>query len=127
MNNEFQGIGMTSQRARDRLVLQLQKMGVHSDNVLDVIRNTPRHIFVDEALASYKAQLDGSATAVAAATGSAVASGFGIDWGDVPAREITIFYPGETSMVRQSSNLQGRSQVLNLRTKLPSNTLPHQL
>lgn len=43
---------MTSQRARDRLVVQLQEMGVNSAQVLDVIKNTPRHIFVDEALAS---------------------------------------------------------------------------
>ncbi len=52
MNKDFQGIGMTSQRARNRLVEQLQKMGVQSETVLDVIKTTPRHIFVDEALAS---------------------------------------------------------------------------
>ncbi len=43
---------MTSQRARNRLVEQLQQMGVESELVLDVIKTTPRHIFVDEALAS---------------------------------------------------------------------------
>lgn len=52
MNKDFQGIGMTSQRARNRLVEQLKKMGVQSETVLDVIKTTPRHIFVDEALAS---------------------------------------------------------------------------
>ncbi len=52
MSKDFQGIGMTSQRARNRLVEQLQQMGVRSDRVLDVISTTPRHIFVDEALAS---------------------------------------------------------------------------
>jgi len=52
MNKDYQGIGMTSQRARNRLVEQLQDMGVKSDVVLDAIRTTPRHIFVDEALAS---------------------------------------------------------------------------
>ncbi|MGQ0657633.1 MAG: protein-L-isoaspartate(D-aspartate) O-methyltransferase [Chromatiales bacterium] len=46
------GIGMTSQRARDRLVAQLREMGIRSPRVLDIIRNTPRHLFVDEALAS---------------------------------------------------------------------------
>ena len=46
------GIGMTSQRARDRLVAQLREMGVRVPQVLDIIRNTPRHLFVDEALAS---------------------------------------------------------------------------
>lgn len=43
---------MTSQRARNRLIEQLEQMGVQSELVLDVIRTTPRHIFVDEALAS---------------------------------------------------------------------------
>jgi protein-L-isoaspartate(D-aspartate) O-methyltransferase len=46
------GIGMTSQRARNRLVDQLRTMGIGSEEVLDLIRTTPRHLFVDEALAS---------------------------------------------------------------------------
>ncbi len=52
MNSEHSGIGMTSQRTRDRLVSQLADMGIESDAVLDSIRQTPRHMFVDEALAS---------------------------------------------------------------------------
>ncbi len=52
MSTEHRGIGMTSQRARDRLCQQLQDMGIRSPDVLDAIRDTPRHIFVDEALAS---------------------------------------------------------------------------
>ena len=43
---------MTSQRSRDRLVDQLRDMEIQSELVLDAIRNTPRHLFVDEALAS---------------------------------------------------------------------------
>ncbi len=43
---------MTSQRARDRLVEQVRKMGVRSERVLSMIGTTPRHLFVDEALAS---------------------------------------------------------------------------
>ena len=43
---------MTSQRSRDRLVTQLREMGIRSERVLASIRSTPRHIFVDEALAS---------------------------------------------------------------------------
>ena len=43
---------MTSQRSRDRLVIQLREMGIRSESVLASIRSTPRHIFVDEALAS---------------------------------------------------------------------------
>jgi protein-L-isoaspartate(D-aspartate) O-methyltransferase len=43
---------MTSQRTRDRLVQRLQEEGISNQHVLEVIRSTPRHIFVDEALAS---------------------------------------------------------------------------
>ncbi|MGE0858776.1 MAG: protein-L-isoaspartate(D-aspartate) O-methyltransferase [Gammaproteobacteria bacterium] len=43
---------MTSQRARNRLVDQLRRMGIETEAVLEVMRTTPRHLFVDEALAS---------------------------------------------------------------------------
>ncbi len=43
---------MTSQRARNRLVARLRDMGIKSPQVLEVIGRTPRHVFVDEALAS---------------------------------------------------------------------------
>ncbi len=46
------GIGMTSQRTRERLVQRLEEQGIRNVTVLDAIRHTPRHIFVDEALAS---------------------------------------------------------------------------
>jgi protein-L-isoaspartate(D-aspartate) O-methyltransferase len=46
------GIGMTSQRARDRLIERLKDKGIASKKVLSVMRRTPRHLFVDEALAS---------------------------------------------------------------------------
>ena len=52
MNSDLRGIGMTSQRARNRLVEKLREMGISSPRVLDIIASTPRHIFVDEALAS---------------------------------------------------------------------------
>jgi protein-L-isoaspartate(D-aspartate) O-methyltransferase len=52
MNQKHQGIGMTSQRTRDRLIQRLADQGIKNKTVLDVMRNTPRHIFVDEALAS---------------------------------------------------------------------------
>jgi protein-L-isoaspartate(D-aspartate) O-methyltransferase len=45
------GIGMTSQRTRDRLVSRLMEQGIKNIEVLDVMRTTPRHIFLDEALA----------------------------------------------------------------------------
>ena len=47
-----QGVGMVSQTSRDLLVRQLWEEGIHHPAVLQAIRVTPRHLFVDEALAS---------------------------------------------------------------------------
>lgn len=52
MNDRHQGIGMTSQRTRDRLIDRLREQGIRNESVLEVMRSTPRHIFIDEALAS---------------------------------------------------------------------------
>ena len=52
VDHGIQGIGMTSARTRDRLVRRLQDQGIRSKPVLEQIRNVPRHLFVDEALAS---------------------------------------------------------------------------
>ena len=52
MHNGNRGIGMTSQRTRDRLVERLREEGIQNHAVLEVIRATPRHLFVDEALSS---------------------------------------------------------------------------
>ncbi|HXQ31387.1 MAG TPA: protein-L-isoaspartate(D-aspartate) O-methyltransferase [Steroidobacteraceae bacterium] len=46
------GIGMTSARTRERLVQRLREQGIRDPQVLDRIRNVPRHLFVDEALSS---------------------------------------------------------------------------
>jgi protein-L-isoaspartate(D-aspartate) O-methyltransferase len=46
------GTGMTSQRVRDRLVERLRENGIRNENVLNAIRTVPRHLFVDEALAT---------------------------------------------------------------------------
>ncbi len=46
------GIGMTSQRTRDRLIARLEEKGIRNERVLEAMRMTPRHLFVDEALAS---------------------------------------------------------------------------
>ena len=46
------GIGMTSRRTRDRLVQRLRDQGIRNEDVLAQIRDVPRHLFVDEALAS---------------------------------------------------------------------------
>lgn len=47
-----QGVGMTSQRTRNRLVERLIFLGISDSNVLNAIRVTPRHLFLDEAMAS---------------------------------------------------------------------------
>lgn len=46
------GMGMTSQRVRDRLIERLREKGIVNENVLNAIRTVPRHLFVDEALAA---------------------------------------------------------------------------
>ncbi len=45
------GIGMTSQRTRERLIQRLMDQGITHFEVLEAIRSVPRHLFVDEALA----------------------------------------------------------------------------
>ena len=52
MSVNRQGIGLTSQRARNRLAEQLRGMGIRNEQVLELVRAVPRHLFVDEALAS---------------------------------------------------------------------------
>lgn len=53
----LEGIGMTSQRTRQRLVQRLQEQGIQNQKVLDTLLATPRHIFLDEAL-SHRAYED---------------------------------------------------------------------
>ena len=50
--DSVQGSGMTSARTRDRIVRRLKEHGIRTEAVLNQIRNVPRHLFVDEALAS---------------------------------------------------------------------------
>ncbi|WDS37243.1 protein-L-isoaspartate(D-aspartate) O-methyltransferase [Pseudoxanthomonas sp.] len=49
---EAAGSGMTSQRVRDRLVQRLREAGIADEHVLNAIGTVPRHLFVDEALAT---------------------------------------------------------------------------
>ena len=49
---QLEGKGMTSQRTRDRLVARLKARGIQDTRVLEALRMTPRHLFVDEALSS---------------------------------------------------------------------------
>lgn len=46
------GIGMTSRRTRERLASRLREEGISDERVLDAIRETPRHLFIEEALSS---------------------------------------------------------------------------
>jgi len=48
----YQGLGMTSQRTRNRLVERLIQKGINDDRVLDTMRIVPRHLFLDEAMSS---------------------------------------------------------------------------
>ena len=52
MRQHYAGIGMTSVRTRDRLIERLRAEGIRDERVLGAMRAVPRHIFVDEALAS---------------------------------------------------------------------------
>ncbi len=52
MNEHWDGIGFTSQRTRERLIQRLRAMGIRDERVLTAMLNIPRHVFVDEALAS---------------------------------------------------------------------------
>jgi protein-L-isoaspartate(D-aspartate) O-methyltransferase len=52
MTAQHTGIGMTSQRTRLRLVERLRAQGIRDEVVLGVIGQMPRHLFIDEALAS---------------------------------------------------------------------------
>ena len=51
MDLDLQGIGMTSRRTRERLIARLRERGISDPHVLDVMLATPRHLFLDEALA----------------------------------------------------------------------------
>lgn len=52
MNTRYNGIGMTSQRTRNRLIERLRSEGIQDEVVLAAMNSVPRHIFVDEAIAS---------------------------------------------------------------------------
>jgi len=51
VQSSLTGIGMTSMRTRQRLITRLMEQGISNLHVLDIIRATPRHLFLDEALA----------------------------------------------------------------------------
>jgi protein-L-isoaspartate(D-aspartate) O-methyltransferase len=57
MNSMLNGIGMTSQRTRARMIERLREQGIRDERVLTAISAVPRHIFVGEAL-SHRAYED---------------------------------------------------------------------
>lgn len=48
----LRGIGMTSLRTRERMIERLREQGIRDERVLAAMGSVPRHIFVEEALAS---------------------------------------------------------------------------
>jgi protein-L-isoaspartate(D-aspartate) O-methyltransferase len=52
MTTRLSGIGMTSARTRERLVQRLRETGIRDAAVLEAMGRVPRHLFMDEALAS---------------------------------------------------------------------------
>ena len=51
MNSALHGVGMTSQRTRDRMIERLREQGIRDEKVLAAMAAIPRHIFVEPALA----------------------------------------------------------------------------
>ena len=52
MSTRISGIGMTSQRTRQRMIARLREKGIVDETVLAAMREVPRHLFVEEAIAS---------------------------------------------------------------------------
>lgn len=52
MKQRHEGIGMTSRRTRERMVARLKEQGITNPDVLKVMLETPRHLFVEEGFAS---------------------------------------------------------------------------
>jgi protein-L-isoaspartate(D-aspartate) O-methyltransferase len=52
MSSQLAGIGMTSQRTRQRMITRLREQGIKDEVVLAAMQEIPRHIFLDEALAN---------------------------------------------------------------------------
>ena len=51
MNSALHGVGMTSQRTRERMIERLREQGIRDEKVLVAMAAIPRHIFVEQALA----------------------------------------------------------------------------
>ena len=86
--NALHGIGMTSQRTRARMIERLREMGIRNAAVLRAMAAVPRHVFVEEALAS-RAYED---TALPLGMGQTISQPF------VVARMIELLLNGRTAL-----------------------------
>lgn len=86
--NALHGIGMTSQRTRARMIERLREMGIRNAAVLRAMAAVPRHVFVEEALAS-RAYED---TALPLGMGQTISQPF------VVARMIELLLDGRTAL-----------------------------
>ena len=50
--NSIKGTGLTSQSSREKLIHELKGLGIKNPEVLNLISNMPRHLFLDTALAN---------------------------------------------------------------------------
>jgi protein-L-isoaspartate(D-aspartate) O-methyltransferase len=82
------GVGMTSQRTRARMIERLREKGIRNEAVLKAMAAVPRHVFVEEALAS-RAYED---TALPLGMGQTISQPF------VVARMIELLLNGRTSL-----------------------------
>ncbi len=87
-SNGLHGIGMTSQRTRSRMIERLREMGIRNEAVLAAMAAVPRHVFVEEALAS-RAYED---TALPLGMGQTISQPF------VVARMIELLLNGRTTL-----------------------------
>ena len=88
--NGLHGIGMTSQRTRARMIERLREKGIRNEAVLRAMAAVPRHVFVEEALAS-RAYED---TALPLGMGQTISQPF------VVARMIELLLNGRSSLGR---------------------------
>jgi protein-L-isoaspartate(D-aspartate) O-methyltransferase len=82
------GIGMTSNRTRQRMIDRLREKGINNEKVLSAMLSVPRHVFVEEALAS-RAYED---TALPLGFSQTISQPF------IVARMISILLEGRTSL-----------------------------
>ena len=87
-STRLHGIGMTSQRTRTRMIDRLREKGIRNDAVLGAMAAVPRHVFVEEALAS-RAYED---TALPLGMGQTISQPY------VVARMIELLLNGRTSL-----------------------------